>query len=109
MTTTTVYEVPLSSVPQTQTISLGGTFYQLTTRWNITAQCWMMDIADSTGNPILTGIPLVTGADLLEQYGYLDLMGGGSLVVQSGSDPDTIPGPTSLGVDGHLFYLSYSP
>lgn len=34
---------------------------------------WFMDIADDNENPILMGIPLVTGSNLLEQFAYLGI------------------------------------
>jgi hypothetical protein len=58
---------------------------------------------DSNQNPILTGLPLVTGVDLLEQYGYLGI--GGSLVVQSTNDPSLVPNYDTLGSTGNLFFV----
>lgn len=43
---------------------------------------WLLDIAEpDRAAPILMGIPLVTGCDLLAPYGYLGI--GGGLVVDS--------------------------
>jgi Domain of unknown function (DUF6983) len=104
--TSTIYEIPTSNVPQVQTISLNGVQYQITTRWNAYAGngAWVMDIADSNGNRILSGVPLVTGADLLAQFEYLGI--GGAMVVQSDNNPDVVPDSLSLGVTGHLFYAT---
>ena len=55
---------------------------------------------------ILKGVALVTGADLLEQYGYLALGAQAVLTVMMiGPDvsPDRVPGFYDLGVDGHLY------
>lgn len=102
----TVFEIPLSAVPQTQIISLGSVQYQVTTRWNAFSESWVMDIADANENKLLSGIPLVTGLDLLEQFAYLGLAGGGALVVQSDNDPALVPDVASLGITGHLFYIA---
>ena len=77
----TAFDVPITpGVPQTFTISLGGTFYNLTLRWSTSMAAWFLDLADANNNAVLTGIPLVTGLDLLAQYAYLGI--GGMLVVQ---------------------------
>jgi len=72
--------------------------------WNQAASCWVIDISDSSGNPLVQGIPLVCGADLLGQYGYLGL--GGELIVQTDNSPDTPPTFTNLGASGHLYFFS---
>lgn len=72
--------------------------------WNTPANCWVMDMLDTEGNPILRGIPLVTGLDLLEQFGYMKL--GGQLLVQTDNDPDAVPTFTNLGSEGHFFFLT---
>lgn len=100
--TTTVYEIPLQAKNQSLTIKLNGVSYKFTIRWNTAAGStgsWMMDIADSKGKPIISGIPLVTGADLLGQYKYLDL--GGQLQVQNKS----IPTFANLGDNTRLFFV----
>jgi hypothetical protein len=100
----TAFEVPLSPTPQTFLVSLGNVSYQLTVRWCDPASCWTLDIADSLQNPILTGIPLVTGADLLAQFEYLSL--GGQLIVQTDHDKDAVPTFQNLGVNGHLYFVT---
>jgi len=107
----TAYEVPLSPMPQKFSISLAGVTYNLKLSWNdilygggLKNPCWLLDIRDTTDNPILTGIPLVTGADLLAQYGYLSF--GGQLIVQSDNDPNLVPSFDTLGKTGHLYFVT---
>jgi hypothetical protein len=100
----TPYEIPLIAEPQTLTISLAGVQYTLTVKWNDAIQVWVFDMADTTGNLILGGIPLVTGTDLLGQYGYLNL--GGQLRAFTDSDITLPPNFTNLGVTGHLYFIT---
>lgn len=101
----TIYEVPLSPSPQTFGITLGGVAYQLTLSWRDAAMSgWVLDIADQTGGSIISGIPLVTGCDLLGQYGYLGFTGG--LTVQTDHDPDAVPTFDNLGDASHLYFVT---
>lgn len=99
----TTYEIPLTPQPQTFNIVLGAVQYALTLVWNTAAQAWLLDIADNTGVPLVNGIPLVTGADLLAQYAYLEL--GGALYVQTDSNADALPTYSNLGTDSHLYFV----
>lgn len=99
-----VYEIPTTPNPQTLSISLSGVQYRLTLKWNVTAQLWFVDIADINGALILGGVPVVTGADLLEQYEYLNL--GGKLFAMTDNDPDLPPGFTNLGTTGHIYWVT---
>jgi uncharacterized protein DUF6983 len=101
---TTAYEIPLSAVPQDFSIDLGSTTYQLTVTYNGISEVWVLDIADVSGNPILQGIQIVTGCDLLEQYGYLNFEG--QLIAQTDHDPDAPPTQTNLGTTGHLYFVT---
>lgn len=100
---TTYLEIPLSPQPQTFTIPVAGTTYGLTVRWNVPNDSWILDIADVSGNPIVSGIPMVTGSDLLEQFGYLSF--GFSLVAQTDNAPDAVPTFDNLGTTGHLYAI----
>jgi hypothetical protein len=101
----TAYEIPITpGTPQTFAISLAGVFYNLTLRWSTSMAAWFLDLADASNNPLLNGVPLVTGADLLEQYGYLGI--GGKLVVQSDTDLSLVPSFSSLGDTGHLYFVT---
>jgi hypothetical protein len=102
----TIFEVPLQvGTPQTLTITLGGIQYELTLIYrNVNEGGWFLDIADQTGTPILQGIPLVTGVNLLEQYDYLEF--GGQLWVQTSSDPDAVPTFENIGEDGLLYWVT---
>jgi len=99
------FEIPLSPSPQTFTISLSGTDYRLTVQWrNAEGAGWTLDIADSGGSPIIEGIPLVTGVNLLEQYDYLGFTG--VLWVQTTADPDAVPTFDNLGIGSHLYWFT---
>ena len=102
----TAYEIPTSPQATTQTITLNGISYNLTLTWCAPANCWMLAIADQNNNPIATGLPLVTGADMLAQLEYLGIGGGGALLAQSDFDPDLVPSYTTLGSTGHLYFVS---
>lgn len=99
----TPYELPLQATPQSLTIELAGTTYEITVRWNTYASCWVIDFADASGVPIAQGIPLVTGADLLGQLGYLGI--GGALVCQTDSDLTAPPTYDNLGSTGHAYFV----
>ena len=101
-----IYEIPLSATPQSMTIAIAGTSYEMTFRFNNVAVGgggWAMDMADSTGNPILCGVPLVTGADLLGQYAYLGI--GAALYVQTDGDPSAVPTFANLGTGSHVLIV----
>lgn len=100
---TTYYEIPLSAKPQKFNITLAGTTYAFTVRWNIPNASWIIDIADSGGSAIVSGVPMVTGVDLLAQYSYLNF--GFQLVAQTDNSPDTVPTYGSLGTTSHLYAI----
>jgi hypothetical protein len=109
------YEIPLSPEPQRFSIALGGRTRRLRLGWNAAEAAWLLDIAvaarrqgrladsDSSDNeeddtPLLAGIPLVAGADLLAQHAHMGL--GGELWVEG----ELPPGVSSLGVESKLIF-----
>lgn len=102
---TTYYEIPLSPDPQTFVIAIAGKDYRLRlTYQDVDGGGWVVDISDSQGGTLVQGIPLVTGADLLEQYQYLGI--GGALYVQGAPDPDSVPTFENLGTDAILYWAT---
>lgn len=102
---TTIYEISLSPEPQVFNIALGGTPYRMRFLYhNVPAGGWAFDLMDNLGNPILAGIPLVTGVDLLGQFAYLSL--GGSIYVQSDGDPSAVPAFSNLGLTSHVYFVT---
>jgi hypothetical protein len=103
-----IVEIPFSaSRPQVFRVTLGGIPYQIKLAWNDPAQCWVIDIYDTIGNPLVRGIPLITGTDLVGQFPYLNF-GGQLLVISDQKPPDAVPGWADLGVTGHLYFVSQS-
>jgi hypothetical protein len=103
-TNSNAYVIPLINQNQEFDISLAGVSYHLIVKWNSFSNAWILYIEDSQQNPIVGGIPMVTGCDLLEQYGYLEI--GGAMVVQSTNNPDLVPNYSSLGETGFLFFIT---
>lgn len=99
---TQIVEIPLLPTPQALTVLLGNVYYQLNVQYrDAVAGGWFIDIADSTGVPIIQGIPMVTGCNLLEQYAYLGI--NVDLRVQTDHDPDQQPTFENLGLTSHLY------
>lgn len=97
------YEIPLSGVPETFSIALGPQSYRLRIGFaNVDGGGWFFDLSDTAGNPILCGIPLVTGCDLLGPYRYLGIPG--RLWVTTDGDPDAVPTFDDLGTTSHLYF-----
>lgn len=101
---TSVVEIPVTSQNQTFKTTLNQIVYTMTLRWNKVADSWSLDIADSSGNPIVSAIALVTGCDLLGQFSYLNF--GGAMVTYTDGDIYTPPSSSNLGVNGggHLVF-----
>ena len=100
-----IFDIPLvAGVPQTFLITLNEVDYRFTLQWRDAISVWILDIADAGNNPVLCGSPLVTGANLFEQYDYLNF-GGELWVITEGAPSDT-PTFTSLGATSHLRFIT---
>ncbi|WP_283149018.1 phage baseplate plug family protein [Silvimonas soli] len=99
------FEIPLSATPQTFPITLSGVDYRMTVQFrNADQGGWVLDVADGQSNPLVQGIPLVTGVNLLAPYGHLGFTG--RLWVQTTNDPDAIPTYANLGTDSHVYWVT---
>jgi hypothetical protein len=104
-----IFEIPLKPAQaQEFGITLLGTRYLFSLRFNTRMQNWVLDIADTAAVPILRGVPLVTGTDLFGQYESLGF--GGALMVITPPNgpvpPDSTPSFTGLGVDSRLYFIT---
>lgn len=105
------FTIPLQPArPQTFRVTLQSIEYTFKLTWNAVAQIWILDIYDAAGTtPIIQGIPLVTGTDLLGQFAYLPVAAHAVLMALSigpGIPLDQPPTFGNLGVDGQLIYVS---
>ena len=98
------FEIPFSPQPQSFQLTLGSGDYRLTVLYRHMGGGWVLDIADVGGAPVLSGIPLVTGVDLLAPYRYLGLKG--SIWVQGANNPDDPPTYDNLGSGSRVFWVT---
>jgi hypothetical protein len=99
-----VVELPFTARPQRVTMYLGTYEFLIRLYWCKPAGCWVIDFSDVDNNLIAAGIPLVTGADLIEQFQYTPLRGGRMIVMSTDRPPETIPGWGDLGITGHVYW-----
>lgn len=100
----TTFEIPLTSGAQSFSVPLAGVTYSMRLRCcGVEAPSWVLDVSTEAGDPLVSGLPLVTGCDLLAQHGHLGI--GGGLYVVSDIDPPTY---ASLGVATKLYFLPSS-
>lgn len=99
-----VFDIPLKiGTPQTFLVTFGGVDYRFTLQWRDAGDGWILDIGDSGNAPLICGIPLVTGANLLEQFSDIDL--GGELWVVTDATPSAVPTFASIGDTSHLRFV----
>lgn len=95
--------LPVTNQPEKFTISLSGTNYILVSRWNAADEGgWIVDFYDQDNNPLIMNIPLVNGANLLEQYTYTGIPG--LLYVSVDGDDYGVPTIDNLGDGSDLLY-----
>jgi hypothetical protein len=97
------FSIPALPTPQSFGISLGGIDLNMGLSFKGAAG-WVMDVANNVGDTLLSGVPLVTGGNLLEQFEHLGIPGG--LWVQTKNAPDAVPTFDNLGVESFLFYVA---
>lgn len=96
--------IPLKP-PQILPVTIAGIQYIFTLQYrNVAEGGWILDIADGNGVPIINGIPMVTGADLLAQYKHLGIPG--ALWVQNDADWTAVPTFTDLGTTTNLYFVA---
>ncbi|MGL9724465.1 phage baseplate plug family protein [Sodalis sp. (in: enterobacteria)] len=95
-----INEIPLTATNQQFSITLSGTLWQMRIIWRDVAG-WVLDMLNASGDPVITGIPLIPGTDLLAQYGWLNP--GGRLVAVT--DDDQLPDKTATGRTAKLYWL----
>ena len=100
-----VFQIPLTNQNQRVQTSLLGITYILIVRWNALAGLWYLDINDVNNKPILNGLPMTAGVDLLKQFKHLGI--GGYLVAQNVNAPNEPIAYTGLGVTGFLLFIPY--
>src|SRR5579883_2697483 len=103
--------VPVTAAPnQALTVSLAVNGSSITLNlglaYNRISGCWMMSIADQSGNPLLSSIPLLTGdwpaANILGPYEYLEI--GSAFVINQSGGPFDWPNDSTLGQSFFLIW-----
>ncbi|CDL85417.1 phage baseplate plug family protein [Xenorhabdus szentirmaii] len=97
-----IIEIPLQAENQRFDIQLGGINYQMRLQCRDCAG-WVLDIMHPNSEPIVRGIPLVFGVDILEQHSYLGF--NGSLVFYC-NDPKNEMNRKALGRSNRLYFIS---
>ena len=92
------YAIPLIAEQQSFGITLAGKEYRLTVRWFDAPEAgWTLDIEEpDKAAPIVMGVPLVTGCDLLEHLEF-----GGELWMEG----ELPPSLENLGSDVELVFV----
>lgn len=98
----TIEEIPLTADNQQFSITLADTTWQVRIIWR--GSCWMMDLQDERGEALVSGLPLVTGGDLLAQYAWLQP--GIKLIVVCDANDQDYPTQTDLGSNSHLMVIT---
>lgn len=95
-------EIPLTPDNQYFQVVLGGVNYSLRIIWRDIAG-WIIDIQNASGVVMLTGVPLVPGVDLLEQFPELGF--DGALITICDNGAPEYPTNSNLGTYSHLIFV----
>lgn len=101
----TIQEFPLRAEAQQMTIQLGITSYAVRFGWCDTPDGgWFIDIADIDGNPLVQGLPLTAGENVLQQFDYLGFPG--EIRVMTDSSDLVEPTYANLGTNGKVLFIA---
>ncbi|TXE22173.1 phage baseplate plug family protein [Serratia ureilytica] len=97
-----IQEIPLTADNQKFAITIMDTLYNLRLLWR--GNCWVLDLYNSSGAPLVQSVPLISGTDLLEQYQHLQL--GFALAVACDTPHQEYPTQDDLGKTSHLYLVT---
>lgn len=84
-------------------ISLDGVFFTLAFRLNFRMNRWFMDVKDGEDIPLINGVPLLQGSDLIERFKAATLPAGHFIMLNL--EGDTLEaGADDLGTNSLLLY-----
>lgn len=95
----TLSEIPLTPDNQQFNAVINHKNYRIKILWR--ESCWVMDLMDEQKKVIISGIPLITGVNLLAQYNWMDF--GFALFVGCDDPMQEMPTKTDLGLTSHLY------
>ncbi len=104
-------EIPISYAQANKkfSVSLDGVRYVLKLRWNARASFWSLSIFTTSGEGIITGIPVVANFDLLLSWrGKIASCPPGKLIAVASDGSNETPGRYDLG-NGRRVRLLYEP
>jgi hypothetical protein len=107
----TYAEIPTEAGhPFFEIVTWDGVAYTLYFKWNTVMSVWVLDIYDEGGtNPIIDGLPMVTGTDIFSQFEHMPFAATTRMTVVSigpGVSPDAIPTFNNFGTDGRVFLIT---
>lgn len=94
------HDLPIYTFP----ITLNGVNFVFQLLFNVRMNRWIMNISDSSGNQILSGIPVLINRNLTGQYATLAIPKGSFFVVDD-TGQFTQPTQFSFGVDHSCYYI----
>ena len=98
--------VPFKEFPSfVQNVVLDNIVLNFKLVWNGRDDAWVMDILDSDNSPILQGIKIVNGWELIQRYTDIRLPLGALMVVSLRGDEEVI-GRDSMIDDYNLIYFT---
>lgn len=94
-------ELPLRQGPSIFSLSIKGRDFRFRFAYaNTEGGGWYVDIGETDGQPLVCGLPLTAGLNLLGQFGYLGL--GFGLYVSVDGRPDEAPVYDDMGNGLHV-------
>lgn len=99
------FEFPLSPNAQQMTVPIGEKEFTFRFAWSDSpAGGWFIDISSLDGTPLVRGLPLTAGENVLQQFDHLGI--GGEIHVQTDADPLAEPTYENLGLNGRVFLVT---
>lgn len=93
----TAFQIPLATGAQAFSAQLGGTTYRLRIWWGDSDEpAWYLDVATDADVPLVRGVPLLPGADLLSQHRHLGVAGELYVVADGPITYDSLGSSTRL-------------
>lgn len=100
---TTIAEIGLESVSKTFQVTLANVTYAMAVTWR-DPYGWFLDLAQLDGTKLLSGLPMVSGIDLLQPYPQFEF--GGALFLMTDGNLTADPTKDNLGIDCHLYFAT---